>query len=91
MDWASILKQHNLEHSMSRRENFHDNAVVESFFSLLKRERIKPRTYWTSDDARSDVFDYFEVFYNLKRKHTNNGMLTPVDFERQQKLKPQVV
>ena len=64
------------------------NAVAESFFQLLKRERIRRRTYPTRDDARRDVFEYIELFYNPKRKHTNNGMLFPVDFEiRQQKLK----
>ena len=63
------------------------NAVAESFFQLLKRERIRRRTYSTRDAARQDVFEYIELFYNPKRKHTNNGMLSPVDFEtRQQKL-----
>ena len=72
---------------MSRRGNCRDNAVAESFFQLLKRERIKRRSYQTRDDARRDVFEYIELFYNPKRKHTNNGMLSPVDFEiRQQKL-----
>ena len=47
MDWASFLKYHNLEHSMSRRGNCHDNAVTESFFNLLKRERIRRRTHKT--------------------------------------------
>ena len=87
MDWASFLKNHNLEHSMSRRGNCHDNAVAESFFNLLKRERIRRRTYKTRDDARRDVFDYIEMFYNPKRKHARNGMLSPVDFEAQQKTK----
>ena len=82
-DWASFLKAHNLEHSMSRCGNCHDNAVVESFFNLLKRERIRRRTYKTRADARQDVFDYIEMFYNPLRKHTKNGMLSPVDFERQ--------
>ena len=91
MDWASFLKQHNLEHSMSRRGNCHDNAVAENFFSLLKRERIRRKTYRTRDEARSDVFDYIEMFYNPKRKHANNGMLSPADFEEQQKLNPQGV
>ncbi len=91
MDWASFIKQHNLEHSMSRRGNCHDNAVAESFFSLLKRERIRRRTYRTREEARSDVFDYIEMFYNPKRKHSNNGMLSPADFEKQQNLKPQGV
>jgi putative transposase len=70
---------------MSRRGNYHDNAVAESFFNLLKRERIRRRTYKTRADARQDVFDYIEMLYNPKRKHTNNGMLSPVNFERQQK------
>ena len=84
-DWASFLTHHNLEHSISRRGNCHDNAVADSFFKLLKRERIRRRTYKTRADARQDVFDYIEMLYNPKRKHTNNGMLSPVNFERQQK------
>ena len=86
-EWQLFLSQHNLEASMSRRGNCHDNAVAESFFQLLKRERIRRRTYLTREAARQDVFEYIEMFYNPKRKHTNNGMLSPVDFEiRQQKL-----
>jgi len=86
-EWQLFLSQHNLDASMSRRGNCHDNAVAESFFQLLKRERIRRRTYLTREAARQDVFDYIEMFYNPKRKHTNNGMLSPVDFEiRQQKL-----
>jgi putative transposase len=86
-EWQVFLGQHNLEASMSRRGNCHDNAVAESFFQLLKRERIRRRTYLTREAARQDVFDYIEMFYNPKRKHTNNGMLSPVDFETwQQKL-----
>ena len=91
IDWAAFLKQHNLEHSMSRRGNCHDNAVAESFFNLLKRERIRRRMYRTRDDARQDVFDYIEMIYNPKRKHVRNGMLSPVDFERQQKMNKQGV
>jgi putative transposase len=86
-DWAAFLKHHNLKHSMSRRGNCHDNAVVESFFNLLKRERIRRRTYKSRAEARQDVFDYIEMFYNPKRKHVRNGMLSPIEFERQQKMK----
>ena len=86
MEWASFLKTHNLEHSMSRRGNCHDNAVAESFFNLLKRERIRRRTYKTREEARRDVFDYIEMFYNPKRKHARNGMLSPVEFEKQQNV-----
>jgi putative transposase len=86
-EWQLFLTQHNLDASMSRRGNCHDNAVAESFFQLLKRERNRRRTYPNRKAARQDVFEYIEMFYNPKRKHTNNGMLSPVDFEiRQQKL-----
>ena len=91
MDWASFLKAHNLEHSMSRRGNCHDNAVAESFFNLLKRERIRRRTYKTRAEARREVFDYIEMFYNPKRKHVRNGMLSPTEFERQQQTRTEGV
>jgi putative transposase len=57
MDLASFLKPHDLEHSMSRRGNCHDNAVADSFFNLLRRERIRRRPYKTRAEAREDVFD----------------------------------
>ncbi len=66
---------------MSRRGNCHDNAVAESFFQLLKRERIRRHTYLTRDAARLDVFDYIEMFYNPTRKHTNNACFHPLTFE----------
>ena len=84
IDWAALLQAHRLEHSMSRRGNCHDNAVAESFFNLLKREGIRRRTYRKREEARQDVFDCIEMFYNPKRKHARNGMLSPVDFETQQ-------
>ena len=68
---------------MSRRGNCHDNAVAESFFNLLKRERIQRKVYRTRDEARADVFDYIEMFYNPKRRHGSNGGVSPVEFERQ--------
>lgn len=80
-EWKAFLKSYNLQHSMSRRGNCYDNAVAESFFHLLKTERIRRKTYKTRADARQDVFDYIEMFYNPKRKHGNNGMLSPIEFE----------
>lgn len=85
-EWQKFLDDHNLEASMSRRGNCHDNAVAESFFHLLKRERIRRKTYATRKDARDHIFDYIEMFYNPKRKHGNNGLLSPIDFEQQTKL-----
>ncbi len=90
-EWQKFLQTHNLEASMSRRGSCHDNAVAESFFQLLKRERIRRRTYRDRTEARQDVFDYIEFFYNPKRKHGNNGLLSPVEFERQQNWKAQGV
>jgi len=55
-DWSHFLKVNGLEGSMSRRGNCHDNAVAESFFQLLKRERIKRRVYKTRDEAKQDIF-----------------------------------
>lgn len=81
-DWLSLLKQHGIVPSMSRRGNCHDNAVAESFFSALKKERIKRRIYPTRDEAHSDVFNYIEMFYNPIRRHGSAGDLAPVEFER---------
>jgi len=81
-DWQRFLKDHNLICSMSRRGNCHDNAVAESFFQLLKRERVKRKIYKTREDARRDIFDYIELFFNPKRKHGYNGNLSPAEFEK---------
>jgi len=66
---------------MSRRGNCQDNAVAESFFQLLERERIRRRTYGTREETRQDVFDYIEMFYNPKRQHSFNNDLPPVECE----------
>jgi len=86
-DWSNFLKFHNLEASMSRRGNCHDNAVVESFFQLLKRERIKRKIYKNRDEARHDIFDYIELFYNPKRRHSSNNQLSPVEYEKQYEMR----
>ena len=81
-DWQDFLSDHNLQASMSRRGNCHDNAVAESFFQLLKRERIKRHIYATRSDARTDIVDYIEMFYNNKRRHGFNDLLSPVEYEK---------
>lgn len=67
---------------MSRRGNRWDNAVAESLFSLLKKERIRKRTCKTRDLAHGDVFDYIEAFYNRTRLHSHLGGVSPEAFER---------
>ena len=83
-EWQDFLKSHKLQPSMSRRGNCHDNAVAESFFQLLKRERIRRKTYATRQAARSDVFNYIEMFYNSRRRHSFLGYMSPMEFEKQQ-------
>jgi len=81
-DWLRFCKSHSLEPSMSRRGNCWDNAVAESFFSSLKKERIKKRIYKTREMAKRDIFDYIEVFYNRQRRHSHLGGVSPEAFEK---------
>ena len=68
--------------SMSRSGNVWDNAAMESFFSSLKTERTARKTYRIRNEAKADVFDYIERFYNAIRRHSTIGYLSPVEFER---------
>ena len=68
---------------MSRRGNCQDNAVAESFFQLLKRERIKRRIYATGDEARANLIDYTEPFYNSRRRPGYKDGLSPVQYKQQ--------
>ena len=72
--------------SMSRSGNVWDNATMESFFSTLKTERTARKTYRTRDEAKADVFDYIERFYNPRRRHSTIGYLSPLEFEEQMRL-----
>jgi putative transposase len=80
-DWQRFCRTHKLVTSMSRRGNCWDNAVAESFFSSLKKERVRKKVYRTRAHARSDLFDYIEVFYNRKRRHSHLGGVSPMAFE----------
>ena len=79
--WEELCKNHSLDPSMSRRGNCWDNSVVESFFSNLKRERIGNIINKTREDARKDIFNYIELFYNPKRRHGHLGKISPMNFE----------
>jgi putative transposase len=67
--------------SMSRKGDCYDNAVVESFFSSLKRERVHRRKYWSRDEARDDLAEYID-FYNQSRRHSHTGGISPNEFEK---------
>lgn len=68
---------------MSRRGNCHDSAVAESFFQLLKRERIKKRSTERGKKPASIYFDYIEMFYNSKRRHGSSNRMPPAEYENQ--------
>ena len=79
--YQRLVEQTGLVASMSRKGNCYDNAVVESFFSTLKNELVHERDYHTRDDARAEVFEFIEVFYNRQRLHQTLGYVSPVQFE----------
>jgi transposase InsO family protein len=79
--YQQLLSANGIETSMSRKGNCYDNAVTESFFSTLKRERTHRRMYATRESARRSLFEYIEVFYNRKRLHSTLGYRSPADYE----------
>jgi putative transposase len=76
-----LLADQGITCSMSRAGDVWDNSAMESFFSSLKIERVNRRVYATRDEAKADVFDYVERFYNPRRRHSTLGYLSPVEFE----------
>ena len=81
-DFRDELAKYGIECSMSARGNCYDNAVVESFFGLLKRERVNRTRYLTREEAEADIFDYIERFYNRKRRHGHLGNISPAAYEK---------
>lgn len=79
--YQALLKHNNIKCSMSRKGNCWDNAAMESFFHTLKTECVHHEKYETRDKSKKSVFDYIEVFYNRKRKHSYLGYMTPEQYE----------
>jgi putative transposase len=79
--WRRFCKSNRLEPSMSRRGNCWDNAVVESFFGSLKKERVKKHIYKNRELAAEDISDYITSFYNRARRHSHLGGVSPEEFE----------
>ena len=80
-EYQQLLAKHGVKQSMSRRGNCYDNAVVESFFGSLKTELIHHQRYATREEARQSLFEYLEVFYNRKRRHSALGYKSPAQYE----------
>ena len=87
--WRRFCRSNRLEPSMSRTGNCGDNAVAESFFSSLKKERIKKQIYKNREVARADVAEYIDTFYNRTRRHSHLGGLSPEQFEATHKPRRQ--
>ena len=77
-----LLEQNEIRQSMSSKGNCYDNAPTESFFSTLKRELVYRENFKTREEAKQKLFEYIEVFYNRKRRHSSLGYLSPLDFEK---------
>lgn len=80
-DYQQTLTDHGMVGSMSRKGDCWDNAPMESFFHTLKTELVHHRDYQTRNQARADIFEYIEVFYNRSRRHSALGYLTPAQYE----------
>ena len=83
-DYQDLLEARGIVCSMSRRGNCHDNAVMESFFSTVKNELADQ--FASHGDAKMELFDYIEVFYNQRRRHSTIGRISPAAFERQAQM-----
>jgi len=81
-EYQAQLKSNGVQSSMSRKGNCWDNAAMESFFSRLKVELIYAENYRTTDEARAGIFEYIELFYNRKRRHSAIGYISPVEYEQ---------
>jgi putative transposase len=80
-DYLSFMKSNNLEPSMSRRGNCHDNAVAESFFATFKKRVTQKTIYATRDEAKTEIFNFIEMFYNPIKRHSHTGGVSPMAFE----------
>jgi putative transposase len=90
-DYLSFMKEHNLKPSMSRRGNCHDNAVAESFFATLKKRVTRKKIFATRDEAKSEIFNFIEMFYNPEKRHSHTGGVSPAKFEEAYFLEQQTV
>ena len=81
-DYQRLLKDNDMLPSMSRKGECYDNAVAESFFGTLKTELVDDEDYRTREQAKQSLFEYIEVFYNRKRRHSYLGYVSPSEFER---------
>jgi len=81
-DYKKFAKEHNIILSMSRRGSCYNNAVAESFFKTIKKELVRKQIFLTRDIAASKIFEYIEMFYTSKRRHSYLNYISPNEFEK---------
>ena len=84
--YLRLLERHGVERSMGRKGNCYDNAVAESFFSSLKNELVHGRDYHTREEAKMEIFEYIELFYNRQRLHQSLGYQTPAEYDSMKRV-----
>lgn len=84
--YQALMKQFRMQPSMSRRGNCYDNAPMESFWGTLKNEWVHHRRYTTREEAKADITEYIEIFYNRQRRHSKLGNLSPAVFAQQARI-----
>lgn len=89
VEYRRLLYIHGFRQSMSGKGNCYDNAQAESFFSRFKTELIEGGSFESVEQARSEIFSYIEGYYNRIRRHSSLGYLSPMEFEKQLKIKNQ--
>ena len=90
-DYLAFLKDNKLRPSMSRRGNCHDNAVAESFFATFKKRVTKRKIYSTREEAKREIFNFIEMFYNPIKRHSHTGGVSPAKFEEMYYLESSTV
>ena len=92
----SILAHYGFRQSMSGKGNCYDNAITETFFSTLKKELVYLTNFETREQARTEIFEFIEIYYNRQRLHSSLGYLSPIEFvknnmkEKQEEFKSEV-
>ncbi|HDB1440838.1 TPA: IS3 family transposase [Vibrio cholerae] len=81
LHYTAFMEANNFIPSMSRRGNCHDNAVAESFFATFKKRVTRRKIYSTREEAKTEIFNFIEMFYNPVKRHSHNGGLSPVKYE----------
>ncbi len=83
ISYQLLLQEHAIVGSMSKKGDCYDNAMIESFWATLKAEGCDKKIFSSRNEAKSAIFEYIEVYYNRKRRHSSLGYLSPVDYEKQ--------